>query len=87
MLTPQGTVQLTQELGSTKTLVLQLQYDLQLKTDENKTLFSEKKGSYDHNVENQTQVRQLEEENRKTGKGAYPRDLYYEMMKFENEGK
>lgn len=72
-------------MNDTKHIVLQQQYDLKLKSDEHKTLFSEQLSLYENNMQNSQSVKSVEESNRKYGKDHYPKDLYYEMMKFENE--
>jgi hypothetical protein len=76
---------ITRDLNDTKHVVLQQQYDLKLKSEEHKTLFSEQLSIYETNLQNSHSVKSVEESNRKYGKDQYPKDLYYEMMKFENE--
>jgi DNA repair exonuclease SbcCD ATPase subunit len=87
-----GILQLSKELQEAKETILKLRYDVNLKSQAEKDLFSEKKQQFEEAVEIQNSIKQLSQSNNKNGtKNQGPpskdtsADLYYHVMKLENE--
>jgi hypothetical protein len=79
-------VQLTAQLHEAKQEVLKLNRTVKVKSEENKVLFTDSRSNFEQSISNMNMVKGLEGDLKASGESVSA-DLYYHVIRLENENK